>query len=75
MDVLANITFADHIMHYKMLTQTDSECAILVLKEYLFLLGSQMRQSNVVERVPIWKLKRFGVLTSFWHLLAVNKLN
>jgi len=52
MDVLANITFADHIMHYKMLTQTDSECAILVLKEYLFLLGSQVRQSNVVERVP-----------------------
>ena len=55
--------------------QIDSECTLLFIKEYLLQLLSQVRPNNVVERAAIWELKRFYVLTPFWHLLAMNKLN
>lgn len=54
--------------------QIDSEYTILSLKEYLFQLLSQVRLNNVVERAAIWELKKFYVLTPFWHLLVMNKL-
>ena len=53
--------------------QIDSEGTILFIKEYLFQLLSQMRPNNIVERAAIWELKRFYVLTPFWHFTSYEQ--